>query len=174
MRSLSSAPPRMILLNAYSDPKAANWLSDRVHATVPLVQEKIEKFSQYPEFVRFLFEPVAPPAGVDPRRRLPAEPAFFSTVAVSQVGYAPGMRKEFTAPGQASRFAVEDVRAGREFVVIRQAGHSAAPALTLSPPIVYGDLVIVGNGVGDDKPAPAPQRSIASRIPSRPCTMVAK
>lgn len=47
------------------------------------------------------------------RRRLPAEPAFFSTVAVSQVGYAPGMRKEFTAPGQASRFAVEDVRAGR-------------------------------------------------------------
>jgi len=29
---------------------------------VPLVQEKIEKFSQYPEFVRFLFEPVSPGA----------------------------------------------------------------------------------------------------------------
>jgi glutamyl-tRNA synthetase len=36
-----------------------------VFATVPLVQEKIEKFSQYPDFVRFLFEDVAPPDGVD-------------------------------------------------------------------------------------------------------------
>ena len=25
-------PPRLILLNAYNDPKAANWLSERVHA----------------------------------------------------------------------------------------------------------------------------------------------
>jgi glutamyl-tRNA synthetase len=31
------------------------------------VQEKIEKFSQYPEFVRFLFEDVTPPEGIDPR-----------------------------------------------------------------------------------------------------------
>jgi zinc/manganese transport system substrate-binding protein len=29
---LSGAPPKMILLNAYNDPKAANWLSERVHA----------------------------------------------------------------------------------------------------------------------------------------------
>jgi|SRR5688572_21393293 len=29
---LSAAPPKMILLNAYNDPKAARWLSDRVHA----------------------------------------------------------------------------------------------------------------------------------------------
>jgi glutamyl-tRNA synthetase len=42
------------------------WPETRVRATVPLVQEKIEKFSQYPDFVRFLFEPVSPPAGVDP------------------------------------------------------------------------------------------------------------
>ncbi len=32
--TLSSAPPRMILRNAYNDPKAANWLSERVHAPV--------------------------------------------------------------------------------------------------------------------------------------------
>jgi zinc/manganese transport system substrate-binding protein len=31
---LSSAPPRMILLNAYNDAKAANWLSGRVHVPV--------------------------------------------------------------------------------------------------------------------------------------------
>jgi glutamyl-tRNA synthetase len=42
-----------------------DWPAMRVTATVPLVQEKIEKFSQYPDFVRFLFEPVTPPAGLD-------------------------------------------------------------------------------------------------------------
>ena len=43
-----------------------------MRATAPLVQEKIEKFSQYPDCVRFLFEDVEPPDGVDdaivPRR----------------------------------------------------------------------------------------------------------
>ena len=43
-----------------------SWPTERVRATVPLVQEKIERFSQYPDFVRFLFEPVVPPAGLDP------------------------------------------------------------------------------------------------------------
>jgi zinc/manganese transport system substrate-binding protein len=34
VRTLSATPPRMILRNAYNDPKAANWLSERVHAPV--------------------------------------------------------------------------------------------------------------------------------------------
>jgi glutamyl-tRNA synthetase len=42
-----------------------DWPEKRVRATVPLVQEKIEKFSQYPDFVRFLFEPIDPPPGLD-------------------------------------------------------------------------------------------------------------
>ncbi|HEX4680179.1 MAG TPA: glutamate--tRNA ligase [Gaiellaceae bacterium] len=42
-----------------------DWPDERVRATVPLVQEKIEKFSAYPDFVRFLFEPIEPPAGLD-------------------------------------------------------------------------------------------------------------
>ena len=29
---LSATPPKMILLNSYNDPKAANWLSERLHA----------------------------------------------------------------------------------------------------------------------------------------------
>jgi glutamyl-tRNA synthetase len=37
-----------------------NWPEATVNATVPLVQEKIEKFSQYPDFVRFFFEDVSP------------------------------------------------------------------------------------------------------------------
>ena len=31
---LSASPPRAIMLNAYNDPKAATWLSERVHAPV--------------------------------------------------------------------------------------------------------------------------------------------
>ena len=51
-----------------------------MRATAPLVQEKIEKFSQYPDFVRFLFEDVEPPDGARPaivrRRRRPARAAL--------------------------------------------------------------------------------------------------
>jgi glutamyl-tRNA synthetase len=42
-----------------------DWPEERVRATAPIVQEKIERFSQYPDFVRFLFEPIEPPAGLD-------------------------------------------------------------------------------------------------------------
>jgi glutamyl-tRNA synthetase len=44
-----------------------DWPEERICATAPIVQEKIEKFSQYPDFVRFLFEPVEPPTGLDER-----------------------------------------------------------------------------------------------------------
>ena len=42
-----------------------DWPEERVRATAPIVQEKIEKFSAYPDFVRFLFEPIEPPPGLD-------------------------------------------------------------------------------------------------------------
>ena len=42
-----------------------NWPAETVHAAAPLVQEKIEKFSQFPDYARFLFEPVSPD-GADP------------------------------------------------------------------------------------------------------------
>jgi glutamyl-tRNA synthetase len=44
-----------------------DWPEERVRATVPIVQEKIEKFSAYPDFVRFLFEQIEPPSGLDER-----------------------------------------------------------------------------------------------------------
>lgn len=34
VRTLSARPPELILVNAYNDPKAAQWLADRVHARV--------------------------------------------------------------------------------------------------------------------------------------------
>jgi glutamyl-tRNA synthetase len=53
-------------LDKWLDEHGIDWPRETVHATVPLVQEKIEKFSQYPDFVRFLFEDVSP-NGADPR-----------------------------------------------------------------------------------------------------------
>jgi zinc/manganese transport system substrate-binding protein len=35
--TLTASPPKLILLNAYNDPKAADWLSERVHAPVVLL-----------------------------------------------------------------------------------------------------------------------------------------
>jgi glutamyl-tRNA synthetase len=55
------------LLETWLREHGIEWPPDRVRATVPLVQEKIEKLSQYPDFVRFLFEDVPPPEGLDER-----------------------------------------------------------------------------------------------------------
>ncbi|MEP7224821.1 MAG: glutamate--tRNA ligase [Actinomycetota bacterium] len=40
-----------------------DWPEERIRAAAPLVQEKIERFGQFPDFARFLFEPVAPEPG---------------------------------------------------------------------------------------------------------------
>ena len=45
--------------------RGIDWDEATVAATAPLVQEKIERFDQYPEFVRFLFEDVSVD-GADP------------------------------------------------------------------------------------------------------------
>jgi glutamyl-tRNA synthetase len=37
-----------------------DWPAERVRRSVPLIRAKLERFSQYPDFVRFLFEPVSP------------------------------------------------------------------------------------------------------------------
>ena len=42
------------------------WDDNRVAATVPLVQEKLERLDQYPDFVRFLFQDVPVPDDADP------------------------------------------------------------------------------------------------------------
>src|SRR6185437_13228435 len=47
-------------LDKWLEEHGVDWPRETVHASVPIVQEKIEKFSQYPDFVRFLFEDVSP------------------------------------------------------------------------------------------------------------------
>jgi glutamyl-tRNA synthetase len=54
-----------------------DWDEQLVRASVPLVQEKISKLSEYPDFVRFLFEDVEPePALLDGRVLGEAEAAL--------------------------------------------------------------------------------------------------
>jgi glutamyl-tRNA synthetase len=52
-------------LLAWLGERRIGWPEARVRETVPLVQEKLEKLSGYPDYVRFLFEPVSPD-GADP------------------------------------------------------------------------------------------------------------
>jgi glutamyl-tRNA synthetase len=42
-----------------------DWDAVRVRETAPLVQEKIAKFAEYPDFVRFLFEEIEAPAAAN-------------------------------------------------------------------------------------------------------------
>ena len=58
---------RMLSAQEYGDRLLAwlreqgiDWPEERVRATVPLVLVKLEKLSQYPDYVRFLFETVLP------------------------------------------------------------------------------------------------------------------
>jgi glutamyl-tRNA synthetase len=52
----------------YLDEQGIDWDPNLVRRAAPLVQEKIETLSEFPGYVRFLFEDVAPdPALLDPR-----------------------------------------------------------------------------------------------------------
>jgi glutamyl-tRNA synthetase len=64
LRGLTEAGYAAHLL-AWLGEQGIGWPEERVRATVPLVQVKLEKLSQYPDYVRFLFEPVGPD-GADP------------------------------------------------------------------------------------------------------------
>jgi len=64
---LRALPPEeyALVLCRYLREQGCDWPEDRVRASAPLVQEKIEKLSQYPGRARFLFESVNPD-GADP------------------------------------------------------------------------------------------------------------
>jgi glutamyl-tRNA synthetase len=64
---LRELPPEeyALVLYRYLREQGYDWPEERVRATAPLVQEKIEKLSQYPDRARFFFESVNPD-GADP------------------------------------------------------------------------------------------------------------
>jgi glutamyl-tRNA synthetase len=85
------------------------WPEERVRQTVPLVREKIEKFSQYPEFVRFLFEPVSPSA-VDPIVSAAAAEALSAVDPWSAPGIEEALRAFAEAEGLKPREAFAPIR----------------------------------------------------------------
>ncbi len=57
-----------------------DWPDDGIRAAAPLVQEKIGRLGEFPDFARFLFEDVAPPADdLDPRILRAADDALVAT-----------------------------------------------------------------------------------------------
>src|SRR5262249_44937999 len=49
-------------LVTYLGEQGYGWPEDRIRAAVPLVQAKIERLGQFPEYAGFLFQPVEPDA----------------------------------------------------------------------------------------------------------------
>ncbi len=60
--------------------RGSDWPDDRIRAAAPLVQEKIGRLGEFPDFAGFLFEDVAPPAAdLDPRILRAADDALAAT-----------------------------------------------------------------------------------------------
>jgi len=56
---LSAAPPKLILLNAYNDPKAGNWLSERVHAPAVVLPFSVGGSPQAKDLVSLFDDTIA-------------------------------------------------------------------------------------------------------------------
>jgi glutamyl-tRNA synthetase len=86
-----------------------DWPVERVRATAPLVQEKIEKLSQYPDFVRFLFEPVSPD-GADPATCRAARTALAGVEPWEAAPIEAALRTLAEELGQKPRQAFQPIR----------------------------------------------------------------
>jgi glutamyl-tRNA synthetase len=94
------------------DEQGIDWERTLVRATAPLVQEKIERFDQYPDYVRFFFEPVSSD-GADPaicaaaRERLEAvEPWAAPTIEEALRAFADELGEKPRVAFQPIRLAV--------------------------------------------------------------------
>src|SRR3954447_18625661 len=86
-----------------------DWPDETVRATVPLVQEKLEKLSQYPDRVRFLFEPVDADAG-EPETCSAAADALAAVEPWEAAGIGEPLRALAVSLGQKPRQASEPIR----------------------------------------------------------------
>jgi glutamyl-tRNA synthetase len=89
--------------------RGIEWPEETVTATVPLVQEKIERFDRYPERVRFLFEPVSPD-GADPDVCRAAHDALAGVEPWETPRIEEALRTLAERLGQKPRQAFEPVR----------------------------------------------------------------
>jgi glutamyl-tRNA synthetase len=98
-----------------------DWPPELVRRSAPLVQKKIERFSQYPDFAGFLFEPVSPDG---------ADPAVCEAAAAALTGVEPWRAEAIEA---ALRALAERLgqKPGQTFQPIRLAvtGSTVSPGL---------------------------------------------
>ena len=91
------------------DEQGNEWPRDLVHATAPLVQEKIERFDQYPSFVRFFFEPVSPD-GADPGTCAAAAERLSSVEPWAAPAIEDALRSFADERGEKPRTAFQPIR----------------------------------------------------------------
>ena len=121
LRGSPARPVRRVPLLAWLREQGFDWPEATVRATVPLIQEKLEKLSQYPDYVRFLFEPVTASRG-DPATCAP-RPRKHSRR--STPGRPPrSRRRSATSPSSSARS-----RARRSAVRLAITGSNLAGAL---------------------------------------------
>ena len=91
------------------DERGNGWPRDLVRATAPLVQEKIERFDRYPDFVRFFFEPVSPD-GADPATCAAAEERLRSVEPWAAPAIEDALRAFADERGEKPRTAFQPIR----------------------------------------------------------------
>jgi glutamyl-tRNA synthetase len=89
--------------------RGIDWPAEKVHATAPLVQEKIDRFGRYPDFVRFLFEPVSP-NGADPETCREAHDALAEVEPWERTRIEEALRALANRLGQKPRQTFEPIR----------------------------------------------------------------
>jgi glutamyl-tRNA synthetase len=96
-------------LEVWLGEQGIEWPADLVRRSAPLVQEKIERFSQYPSFVRFLFEPIDP-NGADPETCAAAGEALAGVEPWEAAGIEAALRTLADRLGQKPRQAFAPIR----------------------------------------------------------------
>jgi glutamyl-tRNA synthetase len=89
--------------------RGIDWPAELVRRSAPLVQEKIERFSQYPSFAGFLFEPVDPD-GADPDTCAAAAAALASLEPWRAEAIEAALRRLAEELGQKPRQAFQPIR----------------------------------------------------------------
>jgi glutamyl-tRNA synthetase len=96
-------------LLAWLGERGIDWPEASVRKSVPLIQEKLEKFSQYPDRVRFLFEDVSPD-GADPTVCAAAAEVLGVVDPWSAAGIEEALRTFADAEGLKPREAFAPIR----------------------------------------------------------------
>jgi glutamyl-tRNA synthetase len=91
--------------------RGSDWPDDGIRAAAPLVQEKIGRLGEFPDFAGFLFEDVAPPADdLDPRILRAADEALDRTEPWTAAAIETALKELCTELGEKPRTVYAPIR----------------------------------------------------------------